>query len=69
MGMLGCPHRLEAARLERPRELHRRDRVIGVKHRDAKVHLLLHHMFAGMGIELTREAAGLATSRLDPEVI
>jgi len=37
--MLRRPHRLEPARLERPSELDRRDRVVGMKHRHAKMHI------------------------------
>src|SRR6516162_2711392 len=40
--MLGGPHRLEAARFERFSELGRGHRVIGEKHRRAKIHLSLH---------------------------
>ena len=40
--VLGRPYRLEAALFERPAELGRRHRVIGEKHRRAKIHLFLH---------------------------
>src|SRR6202023_2859811 len=40
--VLGRPYRLEAALFERPAELGRSHRVIGEKHRRAKIHLFLH---------------------------
>src|SRR5215472_10460723 len=49
MRMLRCPHRFEAALLECPRELHRRDRIVCVEHRYPEMHFPPPALAAGVG--------------------
>src|SRR5215471_3867684 len=49
MRMLRCPHRFEAALLECPRELHRRDRIVCVEHRYPEMHFPPPGLAAGVG--------------------
>ena len=63
----GAHIELEGAVLECSGELHRRDRIVGVKHRDAKMHFIAPRHGSRIEVELTREPAGVATPQLEVE--